>query len=358
MMRVISKRKIKEFRRKLQENNIDVAIFINTEGIKDVNIRYFTGFPDEESFSMLTITQDKIKLFLTSLTYDLAKAATVDEVIKKNESISKILGEFKNKTIGIVEENFPFALSKRFNKKRIKSISNIIYNLRAVKEKKELELIKKACNITNKGIKFIEDNLHGGMRERDIALALEDEMKNSGAEEMSFKTIVTSSKRSWLIHPYPSYSKKKITRGLGLIDFGVKYKGYCSDVTVPFYVGKLNEKEKKILNTVMETYEKCKDSLQVGMPTWEINNVATKSINEHGFEFKHIVGHGIGLEVHDFPLLAPKGPGREMKIKNGMVFTMEPGVYEVGVGGLRIENDIMVKGNKFKFLTKSRLLKI
>jgi Xaa-Pro aminopeptidase len=369
-MRLISDQKIEQFKEELKKRRIDVALFLTSEPIHDVNIEYFTGFQQVRffSFSCLLISQNNSVLVVSPLSYDQAlMEAEADEIINLRDygnSLTKILKEKlrRFKTVGIIEKIFPYKLSKKF-KVNFKDISDIILELRSQKEPKEIKRIEKACHITNQGIKFIERNLSKKMTEKELVLALEQKLIKKGADELAFPTIVTSGNKSSFIHPHPSFTNKKIQKGLGLIDFGVRYKSYCSDVTVPFTVSKLLSKQRKIVKTVEKAYAEAINTVKVGIPTWKVHDSAEKIINRNRFLFKHSVGHGIGLDLHDLPSLSPKPKvkegkkdWKEFKLKENMTFTIEPGVYELGIGGIRLENDILTTKNNTKFLTESRLI--
>jgi len=367
-MRLISEQKIEQFREELKKRKIDAALFLTSEPIHDVNIEYFTGFQQVRffSFSCLLISQNNSVLVVSPLTYDQAlMEAEVDEIINLKDysnSLTKVLKEKLKglRTVGILERIFPHKLSRKF-KVKFKDISNIILELRSVKEPKEIKRIEKACHITNQGIKFIERNLDKKMTEKELTLALHQKLIKKGADALAFPTIITSGNRSSFIHPHPSSVNKKIQKGLGLIDFGVRYKGYCSDVTVPFTVSKLSARQKKIVKAVEKAYQKAINAVKVGVPTWKVHNSAEKVIKKNRFEFKHSVGHGIGLNLHDLPSLSPKPKAREelkgwkeFKLKETMTFTIEPGVYELGFGGIRLENDFLMTNNGPKVLTESK----
>ena len=358
------KKRINKLRKKMKENKINVSLFLSSEPIDDSNIQYFTGFRQERyhSFACFLVTKNKTTLILSSLDYDRATGSEADEILKKDGPLSVMLKSVikKNQTIGVIGGMFPYRLSRKF--KRIMDITGAVSEIRSIKEPKEIEMIIKACNITNKGISFIRKNLQEGITEKDMALELEREMIRKGAEDMSFPTIVTSFKRSGQIHPFPSFSNQEIKRGLGYVDFGVRYNGYCSDVTVPFAVGKLTKKELKIVKTVKEAYEKSLGILKNGIETWKLYETAERAIKKNGFELKHGLGHGLGLEVHDAPSISSKPKNiknlEETRIRKNMVFTIEPGVYVPGVGGLRLENDFLMKSKGFRVLTKSGFFKI
>jgi Xaa-Pro aminopeptidase len=370
-MRLISDQKIEQFRQELNKRKIDAALFLTSEPIYDVNIEYFTGLRQVRffSFSCLLISDDSSVLVVSPLSYDQAlMEAEADEIINLsdyNNSLTSILKEKlkRFKTVGLIERIFPYKLSKKF-KLNFKDISDIILELRSVKEKKEIKRIEKACHIANQGVKFIEKNLSKDTTEKELALSLQQKLIKKGADELAFPTIVTSGNRSSFIHPHPSFTNKKIQKGLGLIDFGVRYKGYCSDVTVPFTVSKLSTRQKRMVRIVEKAYQRAINTIKVGIPTWKVHDSAQKIIKKNRFEFKHSIGHGIGLDLHDLPTLSPKPrvkeelkDWKEFKLKENMTFTIEPGVYELGIGGIRLENDVLLKKEP-EVLTDSKLIKI
>ncbi|UCG95785.1 MAG: aminopeptidase P family protein [archaeon] len=349
-------RRIKKLRKGLGEKKIDAALFLSSEPIDDPNIYYFTGFRQMKyhSFACLLITKNKTTLVLSSLDYDRATGREADEVLKKDGPLSKTLKERikKNRRIGVIESLFPHKLSKNF---KVKDISGLTDKIRSIKQPEEIENIRQACSIANKGIVFLKKNIREGLTERELALELERFLIKKGADGISFPTTLVSPSRSWQIHPFPPFSKNKIKRGLGYADFGASYSGYCSDVTVPFGIGRLTEKEKKIVKTVEQAYRNSLKKLKPGAEAQEIYRAAENSIRESGFEFKHNLGHGLGLETHDPPAISPES---KTKITRNMVFTIEPGIYVKGPGGCRLENDFIMKSRGFEVLTKSRFLKI
>ncbi len=369
-MRIISNKKLEKLREKLREKKIDVALFLTSEPIYDANIEYFTGLQDRFfSFSCLLMTKNKSVLIVSPSSYSQAVEETeVDETIdlgKYDRSLIKALKERlkKVKSIGIIEDIFPYRIYRKFKQHKFQDIEDIILEIRSVKEPKEIQRIKKSCKIANHGIKIIEENLSKKITEKELALILEQELIRKGADELSFPSIISSGKRTTFIHPYPPASNQKIQPGLGLVDFGVKYNGYCSDITVPFTIGKISEKQKKIVNTVKEAYELAIDSLKIEVSTWKVYESVENLIRKNGFELKHGLGHGLGLEIHDYPSISPKPKNKEalkewkeVKLKENMVFTIEPGIYEPRIGGCRLENDFLMLKKKAISLTKSRLI--
>lgn len=348
--------RISKLRKKMKQRKIDAAIFLSSEPIDDSNIYYFTGFQQERgwAFACYIVTQKKTYLILSSLDYERARGNEADEILEKDRALSEILKDKIGKgcNVGVIESLFPHKLSKLF---KVSDISEEIQAIRSIKEPEEIRLIRKACSISNKGLDFLKNNINEGISEKDLALKLENFLIRRGADGLSFPTCLVSSSRSWQIHPFPSFSEGKIKRGLGYVDFGARYKGYCSDVTLPFGSGNLTSREKMIVKTVEEAYQGALKKLKEEVKASKLYEIAERIISGNGFEFKHSLGHGLGLETHDPPAISP---GSITRIKRNMIFTIEPGVYVKGVGGCRLENDFLMKKNGFETLTKSSFFKI
>jgi Xaa-Pro aminopeptidase len=253
-----------------------------------------------------------------------------------------------------------------------------------VKTNKELRLLKKSAAISNSCIKIIESALREkNITERELARRVRRNINMQGAT-LSFQTLVGTKERSAIIHTNPHVTDRKIS-GIGYIDFGARYKGYCSDVTVPFIKGKITRREEKIINACLNAYMLAVKSLKVGEPCWKLFYVVDRYLKRNGFKMEHGLGHGLGLKIHEMPVIAmprklagsasiislsksekklpEKKLKRWIKIKRltfqpGMIITIEPGVYVKGIGGCRIENDFLLTRRGPKALTNSKLLKI
>lgn len=368
LMRIISKKKIRELEDRMREKKVDSLLLLNSAPIHDSNIEYITGFRQEkyQAFSCLIFSRKKSILIVSALDYDQAcEEASVDEIIKiKKARFGQILKEnlSKTKSLGICESMFPLSMARRIRKKFV-DMEDSLMKMRAIKEPGEIAFIKKSCAISNYGIRIIEKELRTAKSCKQLAIILESELMRRGAEEMAFPTLVTSGKRGLWVHPYPSVACEKIGN-TGLVDFGVRVGGYCSDVTVPFTKGSLTASQEKIMKTVKEAYSRATERLEVGVGASEIFDVANSVITDNGFEFKHSLGHGIGLDVHEYPNLSPKPQDKkllkkwkETELKEGMTFTIEPGVY-TKQGGLRLENDFLMERKGHKQLTKSRFIEL
>jgi len=374
LMKAIGNENLSKLRREMEENKLQAALFVNFSSMVDPNIRYFSGFADEQGGTDVLLITDKSKIFFTSsLDLDRAKEqADVDEVVDVSKiGFAKTLLKYisKNKKIGINKSCFPLLFYERL-KLKFFDIENITEEIRSVKTKDEISFMGTSAYFSNTGIKVALETLleiQKGRKISEIQLAkyVEDAMSMVGSEDLSFKTISVINERAAFPHPYPSTSNKLIEKGIGYIDFGAVYQGYHSDVTLPFTIGKISERQKEIVQTTVDAYDISLASIKQKVPTWKLQDKADKFLKSKGFKFIHSLGHGLGLTVHDSPSISSKPKDKErlklwkeIKLKENMILTIEPGVYVKGVGGCRLENDIIVKKNGPKVLTNSRLIEI
>jgi Xaa-Pro aminopeptidase len=378
-MKAVGNENLSELRNEMEEKNLQAAVFVNFDSTVDPNVRYFSGFVDDQGGTDVLLITGKSKIFLTSsLDFDRAREqADADEVVdisKYNNSFAKAILKFipKNKKVGINKYSFPLIFYERLQKLKLKffDIDDITERMRAVKTREEISFLETSCHIANTGIKTAIETLHGipkGRKVSEIKLAkdVEEAMKDSGSEDLAFKTLSVMNERSAFPHSYPASSDKLIERGIGYIDFGAVHQGYRSDVTLPFTIGKISDKQKEIVQTTVDAYDISLASVKESIPTWKLQEKADKFLKSRGFKFIHSLGHGLGLTVHDSPNFSsrPKDKERlkswkEIKLQENMIVTVEPGVYVKGVGGCRLENDVLVKKNGPKVLTDSRLIEI
>jgi Xaa-Pro aminopeptidase len=238
-----------------------------------------------------------------------------------------------------------------------------------IKTKREIKLLKKSAEISDSCLPIIEKALkEDKITEKEIARRLRKKLKSQGAT-FSFAPIVSCGKRSAKIHAMPR-STDKIISGIGMIDFGACYKGYRTDVTVPFIKGEVSKKEKRIVDSVLKAYSISVKSIKIGMPCWKLFEKADNFLRKYNFKMGHSLGHGLGLKIHELPYIGkPRRKLRGKKLErwnrwkkitfqNNMVFTIEPGVYVKGLGGSRLENDILIENKRVKILTNAKLIKV
>jgi Xaa-Pro aminopeptidase len=223
--------------------------------------------------------------------------------------------------------------------------------LRIIKDKGEIDIIRRAAKITDSAFTHVSSTLRPGMTEMETALAIDSWMRAQGAEKEGFDTIVASGPRSALPHGQPT--ERVISVGeLIVLDFGAKCNGYHADITRTVLLGEPNEDELSIYHIVLEAQAAAIAAIRPGIEGREVDSIARGYIADRGYGdyFGHGLGHGLGLEVHDGRILAP---GSEVVLQPGMVLTVEPGIYIPGVGGVRIEDDILVTETDCEILTRS-----
>lgn len=238
-----------------------------------------------------------------------------------------------------------------------------------IKTKNEIKLLKKSASISNSCLKLIENSLREEITEKELRRRIGKKIRSQGAS-LAFQTFVASGKRSSMVHAKPRASNK-IIKGIGLVDFGASYKGYKTDVTVPFIKGKISKRERRIVDITLKAYKLSISSLILNQPCWRLFKKINDFTKSKGYQIPHSLGHGLGLKVHEYPLigmprkkrLIGKRKRRWEKIKKinfqkNMVFTIEPGIYVKGLGGCRIENDFLLTNKGPKKLTFSRLIEV
>lgn len=351
----------------LRENQLDGIILSDSK-----NIAYITNlhsFSSEEREAFLLILKNK-KIIITDGRYTEAVLKKVKDftVLERSaakgigEIIKDICGNYKIKKLGFEDNNLTFAEYK-FIKKVLRENTKLVpagkylRNLRIVKDEKEISLIKKACKIGDEAFEHILPKIKIGVSEKEIAETLESFIKRKGAS-LSFYPIVAFGKNSSM--PHHQTSNKLLTKSdkFILLDFGVKIENYCSDMTRTVFMGKQKSKIREMYQTVYNSQEKAVDSLNSSIRlnksifTAKVDKVARDLIINKGFHtIPHSLGHGIGLEVHEPPFLSPKSKD---ELLPNMVFSIEPGIYIPGLGGVRIEDLVVLTPKGIKFLTRSK----
>lgn len=230
----------------------------------------------------------------------------------------------------------------------LKSIPGFLGKLRRIKDEEEIKRITKSCEMTAKGYDYIQEYLKEGVTEREIAMKLEFYLRSLGAEKMAFDPIVAFGKNSANPHYSPQNVKLK-KNDVALIDSGCLYEGYCSDMTRTFLIGNVSPRMQEIYDLVAEIQSKAVDMCHVGTPLKSISDAVHSFFKEHEVDelFIHSLGHSMGIEIHEAPRFDVSD-----KIEAGMVLTVEPGLYIHNLGGVRIEDSILMTEKGPKSLTR------
>lgn len=343
---------LKNIRDYLNEHKLDGLLITSP-----YNRRYTTHFTGSAGVVLITSNE---ALLITDFRYieQAEREATQFTIIEHDgqilEEIKLQLDRLQVARLGFEAAHMTMAEYTHY-KETIKSelvpTEGIIENLRMIKTNEEITILQAAAKIADDAYEHILSFIKPGVREIDIANELEYFMRKQGATESSFDTIVASGVRSSL--PHGTASEKKIENGeLVTLDFGALYKGYCSDITRTVAVGDISDQLKEIYDTVLTAQEKGVAGIKPNMTGKEADALTRVHITEKGYGdyFGHSTGHGIGLEVHEGPSLAPRS---DLVLEKNMVVTVEPGIYIPNVGGCRIEDDIVLTETGNERLTVS-----
>jgi len=324
------------------------------------NLNYLTGF-DGEGSALIGVSGKNYLLTDSRYTEQAQKESPdykilTDEPNKKNArvlAIKKIIEKNKIKKIAFESNNLSYANFKKysdsFNSIEFLATENIIEQIRMIKDKEEIIKMKKAAQITTESLKDVFEIIKPGVRELDIASELAYTMRKKGAQKEAFETIVVSGERSSLPHGKPS--EKKIDEGEFItIDMGANYQNYNSDLTRTIIMGKENKKQKEIFSIVLEAQKAALDFLKPGVKCKEVDSVARDIIAKKGYGkfFGHGLGHGVGLDIHELPRVSFSD---DTVLLPGMVVTIEPGIYLPEVGGVRIEDSVLITEAGYEILT-------
>ena len=350
-------KRIKKIQKQLKRENLDVFLITNSS-----NIFYLTGFKGimEQREFLMTVSKNDFKL-ITSKIYQLEINGKIPKqnfvIVKERNGLFgeaiKILKKYQK--IGFEKEDLKYNeyenLKKNLREKKIFSVSRFIEDFRKIKDKEEIKIIKKAAAITDKTFYSILKIIKPGLTEKFIQRKIIEIMENFGAEGISFEPIVASGKNSAEVHH--QISDKKIKKNeILLIDMGVRYKGYCSDFTRTIFIGKAPQRFKKLYSIVLETQEMAIKKCRAGYSMKKLYQEVVSNFTKYKEDkyFTHGLGHGIGIDEHEFPNIGINCQG---KFENRIVFTIEPGLYHKNFGGIRIEDLCLIKNNKCQVLSKA-----
>ncbi len=322
------------------------------------NVRYLSGYTNDTG-CLLLLPERAYLLTDFRFLFQAKQEATECEVLDvAGVGYAKLLGQLVRESgiesLAFEQESVTYATYSAYREAiecELKPIENALATLRQVKTESELVYLRKAEKIGDMAFSQILGELKPGVTELEIAARLTYAMQMLGAEGNSFPPIVASGIHSSMPHAMPS--EKKLEYGdFVTLDFGCRYKGYCSDMTRTVVIGKASEKQKHIYHTVLRAQEAALRSVRAGMPGRELDAVAREIIDAAGYEgcFGHSLGHSIGLEVHETP---SAGPRSTHTLEDGMLITIEPGIYVQDFGGVRIEDLVVVRKDGCENLTHS-----
>lgn len=357
MSRKITNRLVK-LRQAIDEKEVD-SIFIS----QPENRYYLSGFDGSAGYLLIT---SKDAILATDFRYiEQAEAQSPDyQIFRITNDISNwfpgLVTELKLNRLGFEARDITFnmyreltgMLSKGKSKLKLMPVDGLVESLRVVKEPQEIELITRAAEMTDKACDYIEETLHSGMTEKELAWEVERFLREKGSQSLPFDIIVASGPNAALPHARPS--ERRINAGEPVvIDMGAKVEGYGSDLSRTFCPGTPDETFKKVYDIVLGAQLTAIATIKEGMSGEEADNLARTVIEEAGYSenFGHSLGHGVGLVTHEQPRL---GQGSKDTLISGMVFSIEPGIYITSWGGVRIEDLAVMEDGGVRLISKAR----
>jgi Xaa-Pro aminopeptidase len=328
------------------------------------NIRYLTGF--DGTFALLLVPRRGSCFFITDARYGQdalqGEAARVYETQLIKGKFTLLLNRLL-KVAGVktlyFESSAPYSFYERLKKEcprteNLLARKETVENLRAVKDAGEVGLIEEAVRIAEEAFKRTVPFIKQGVKEITLARRLTEQIRKHGLAEPSFPAIVASGPGNSAV-PHARPTGRKLSPGdLVIVDWGARYKGYCSDMTRSFLIpggGGRQAAGRRLWDTVLQANNRAIAEARAGMKLKDVDNSARYVIKQAGYGeyFTHGLGHGTGLDVHEKPVLSARYPGL---LAEGMVFTVEPGIYLPGTGGVRIEDMVLIERGRPRVLTR------
>ncbi|MDN3018235.1 Xaa-Pro peptidase family protein [Paenibacillus sp. BSR1-1] len=345
----------------MKENDIEVSFLTSSE-----NVFYLSGYytnPHERLLALVVFQEQEPFLVCPAMeVHDARRSGWEHEIIgfsdienpwekvliainKRINAVAKVAIEKEHMNVERYEH-----LSRLFPRAAYVSAEEKLRILRMVKDAKELKIIEEACALADYAIEVGVSEIKEGRTELEVLNAVEYALKQKGVTEMSFATMVLTGANAASPHGNPGTTK--IQKGdLVLFDLGVVVDRYCSDITRTVAFGDINDKQKEIYDTVLKAQLAAVEASKPGVSAAEVDLTARKIIADAGYGeyFPHRLGHGLGISVHEYPSLTETN---QLIIEEGMVYTIEPGIYVPNVAGVRIEDDLFIGADGAKVLTK------
>lgn len=347
--------RLEKLRSVLNIKNLDACLITGR-----ANTLYFSGFTGSTSFLLVEMNRAWL---IVDFRYTIQAKNQAFEGIEVMEvdgsfysTLNNIIKRYPMRDIGFEGDIIPYTEYEKLNEKlsNVKKLVNLdgcIDKIRQIKDDYEVEMLQKAASIGDKVFSHIVEFIKPGMKEIQISTEIEYTMKKLGAKGPSFETIVASGHRSAMCHGTATDNVLKEGHAV-VLDFGVVYENYCSDMTRTIFIGQPKEELKRIYEIVLKAQKAALNQIVSGMNGIEADKIARDIIAQAGYEeaFGHSLGHGIGIEIHEDPRLSTHSID---VLEDGMVFSIEPGIYIDQLGGVRIEDMVMLVDGKIRNFTTS-----
>lgn len=362
--------RIEKLRARLDEHGLDAALISNPH-----NRRYLSGFTG--SAGWLLISRDEAVIATDSRYYEQAALQAPDFTLHRAANTTEtrmgsaegwlgpLLASQAGRKVGFEAADVTFSTYKTLKKlaldlpeaerPQLVATQNLVESLRITKEPEEIAAIQAAVDLGDAAFEAVAERIEPGWTERQVAWEIEKYIREHGGDGLSFDTIVAGGAWGALPHAYPRDRALEPGEGV-VIDMGVKLNGYMSDLTRTIVLGSPDDQFKKVYDIVLTAQLAAEELVTAGMTGEEAHNLALRIIDEagHAEHFGHGLGHGVGLEVHEAPRLARTS---QDKLADGMVFTIEPGIYISGWGGVRIEDMVVMEKGRARVMTHAPKLR-
>ncbi|KGP72724.1 M24 family metallopeptidase [Pontibacillus yanchengensis] len=353
--------RINELSNWMEEQQIDVVFLNSTE-----NVFYLTDFhtdPHERLMGLFIFQQAEPLFILPGMEKQQAiEAGWSSEIIGyadhedpwnlAKEAIEKRELTEVNK-VAFEQETLPYRRSQSlltlFPNTQVTSAEDKLHYMRVIKDQSEIEIMRRAAKMADYGVNVGVDALHEDVTEMEVLAKIEYELKKKGIREMSFSTMVLFGEKSG--HPHGNPGDRKLKPGdFVLFDLGVVLDGYTSDITRTFVYQHASDAQKSLYDTVLQAQLASLEASKPGTRIGDLDKIARDIITEAGFgdRFPHRIGHGLGINVHEFPSMSHLNND---KLQEGMTYTIEPGIYDPSIGGVRIEDDVLITKDGHETLT-------
>ncbi len=349
--------KIKEIQDKIQKENLDSFFFSSRP-----NVFYLSRFKSSNAYVLLT---QKEKFFITDSRYFEAAKEKLKgwNLIQLGEGgkpqikhLQEILNEYGGNQIGFEEDRVTISFYKSLKeglKAKLKGYSGFLDEFRIQKTEEEINIIREAVHKTDRIFEKILSQISQATDELDLRRRIINEIFIEGGTDESFPAIVATGKNSAVPHHETSHTKIEKNSPV-LIDMGLIHEGYCSDFTRTVFYGQVHPEIEKIYHIVKEAHLEALSKVKAGIPIKEIDLAARNVIEKYGYGdyFIHSTGHGVGIEIHEPPRIYKNN---EDGLFENTVFTIEPGIYIPGIGGVRLENIVVARKDRGEVLTQTPL---
>jgi Xaa-Pro dipeptidase len=358
----------------LRKEGLAALLLEDTEGRRDPSIRYLTGHPMD---ALLVISAEGPAILIAwdvNMARSMAKVETILSYtdfqrmpVKALEASLERLGVPAGSRVEIPAVT-PYPTYVDYVETvpdhdlvcRSDGMDAFILAMRGIKDSAELALYRRAAAITDSLMDEIEAAVRAGhiATELDAALFIERECRMRGCEGTGFETLAAGPARSFGIHAFPPFGSGAFASpGMTILDFGVKLEGYTTDVTMSFIRGKQGAKAEKMVALVERAYQAALAKCAPGVPTRTVALTVDEIFAAEGFAMPHALGHGVGLEAHEAPIIRSRADNTAV-LAAGQVITLEPGLYDPEAGGVRLENDVLITENGAEVITHSRIVRL